>query len=124
LDSDIVKPHHAAFDSFIIGITPDYLVGARKDIFEEANEPMLKYGLQGMEGREGTRRGGEWGTLRKVGKRSMENGKSRMENRERERPIDDGRQTIDNVQQGCQDLKSSISKIDFGGSYRTGEQFR
>ena len=55
------------------------------------------------------------GVGEEVEKRSMENGKSGIENRERKRPIDDSRQTIDNVQQGCQDLKSSISKIDFGG---------
>jgi len=46
----LCKLHHSAFDSFIIGITPDYIVRVRKDILDEADGPMLMHGLQGMDG--------------------------------------------------------------------------
>ena len=46
----LCKIHHAAYDQKIIGITPDYIVKVRKDILEEIDGPMLKYGLQSMEG--------------------------------------------------------------------------
>ena len=46
----LCKLHHAAFDSFIIGITPDYIIKVRQDILDEADGPMLKHGLQGMDG--------------------------------------------------------------------------
>jgi putative restriction endonuclease len=44
----LCKLHHSAFDSFLIGISPDYVVEVRKDILEEADGPMLLHGLQGM----------------------------------------------------------------------------
>jgi putative restriction endonuclease len=43
------KIHHAAFDKNIIGINPDYYIHVRKDILEETDGPMLKYGLQSLE---------------------------------------------------------------------------
>ena len=46
----LCKIHHAAFDSNIIGITPDYEVEVREDVLEEVDGPMLKYGLQSMHG--------------------------------------------------------------------------
>lgn len=46
----LCKIHHAAFDSNIIGISPDYIVKIRKDILEEEDGPMLKYGLQALDG--------------------------------------------------------------------------
>ena len=46
----LCKLHHAAFDSFIIGITPDYIIKVRQDILDEADGPMLRHGLQGMDG--------------------------------------------------------------------------
>ena len=42
----LCKIHHAAFDQNILGINPDYHVEIRKDILEETDGPMLKYGLQ------------------------------------------------------------------------------
>ncbi len=42
------KIHHAAFDSNILGIRPDYRVEIRKDILKEKDGPMLKHGLQGL----------------------------------------------------------------------------
>lgn len=41
----LCKLHHAAFDSFIIGITPDYKIEVRKDVLKEKDGPMLKHGL-------------------------------------------------------------------------------
>jgi putative restriction endonuclease len=42
----LCKLHHAAFDSFIIGITPDYTIVVREDILEEEDGPMLQHGLK------------------------------------------------------------------------------
>ena|ERR1035437_1641101 len=46
----LCKIHHAAFDSNIIGITPDYQVQVREDILNEIDGPMLKFGIQQMHG--------------------------------------------------------------------------
>lgn len=45
----LCKIHHAAFDKFIIGITPDYKIKIREDILHETDGPMLKYGIQLLE---------------------------------------------------------------------------
>src|SRR6267378_5612800 len=42
---------HAAFDSYIIGVTPDLEVTVRLDVLEEIDGPMLQHGLQGFQGR-------------------------------------------------------------------------
>lgn len=42
----LCKIHHAAYDSNIVGITPDYEIKVRRDILEEIDGPMLKYGIQ------------------------------------------------------------------------------
>jgi putative restriction endonuclease len=44
------KLHHAAFDSNIIGISPEYDIHVRQDVLEEEDGPMLNYGLQKLEG--------------------------------------------------------------------------
>lgn len=41
----LCKLHHSAFDSFIIGITPDYTIVVREDILEEEDGQMLQHGL-------------------------------------------------------------------------------
>jgi len=46
----LCKIHHAAYDQNIIGINPDYNIEVRNDILEEVDGPMLKYGLQEMNG--------------------------------------------------------------------------
>lgn len=46
----LCKLHHAAFDSFIIGITPDFKVEIRSDVLEEHDGPMLKHGLIELHG--------------------------------------------------------------------------
>ncbi len=48
----LCKLHHAAFDSFILGISPDYVIRVRPDILQEADGPILLHGLQEFEGRE------------------------------------------------------------------------
>jgi hypothetical protein len=42
------KLHHVAFDSHIIGATPDLEVKVRPDVLEEIDGPMLLHGLQGF----------------------------------------------------------------------------
>lgn len=42
----LCKLHHAAYDSYFLGISPDYQVIVRKDILEEEDGPMLQYGLK------------------------------------------------------------------------------
>ena len=44
----LCKLHHAAYDSFIIGITPDYIIQVRGDVLEEEDGPVLQHGLQGL----------------------------------------------------------------------------
>lgn len=46
----LCKIHHSAFDAQIIGIDPDARVHVRSDILEERDGPMLKHGLQEIEG--------------------------------------------------------------------------
>lgn len=46
----LCKLHHAAFDSYILGIRPDYSVEIRSDVLREADGPMLRHGLQGFQG--------------------------------------------------------------------------
>lgn len=46
----LCKLHHAAFDSFILGVTPDYIVHVRQDILDEEDGPILQHGLQALHG--------------------------------------------------------------------------
>lgn len=46
----LCKLHHAAFDELFIGITPDHVIHVRKDILTESDGPMLRHGLQGLDG--------------------------------------------------------------------------
>ena len=46
----LCKIHHAAFDSNIVGLSPDYKIIVREDILEEIDGPMLRYGIQEMHG--------------------------------------------------------------------------
>jgi putative restriction endonuclease len=47
----LCKLHHAAFDSYMLGITPDLTIDIRQDLLEEIDGPMLVRGLQGFQGR-------------------------------------------------------------------------
>ena len=40
--------HHAAFDSHLIAVRPDYHVEVREDVLHEIDRPMLIHGLQGF----------------------------------------------------------------------------
>jgi putative restriction endonuclease len=44
----LCKLHHAAFDKFILGITPDYIIHIRRDVLDEEDGPMLLHGLKGL----------------------------------------------------------------------------
>jgi putative restriction endonuclease len=46
----LCKLHHAAFDSFILGVTPDYVIRVREDVLDEEDGPLLRVGLQDLEG--------------------------------------------------------------------------
>lgn len=46
----LCKIHHAAYDSGIIGISPDYKIGVREDVLHEVDGPMLEFGLKGLHG--------------------------------------------------------------------------
>ena len=46
----LCKLHHAAFDQFFFGITPDYRVVVRPSILAESDGPMLVVGLQQIHG--------------------------------------------------------------------------
>lgn len=44
----LCKLHHVAFDSFFIGINPDFIIELREDILEEEDGPMLQHGLKDL----------------------------------------------------------------------------
>ncbi|PID53032.1 MAG: HNH endonuclease [Micrococcales bacterium] len=46
----LCKIHHAAFDSGILGVTPDLVVRIRADILDETDGPLLEHGLQRLHG--------------------------------------------------------------------------
>lgn len=48
----LCKIHHAAFDSNILGIRPDFRVEIQHEILKEVDGPMLKHGLQELHGSE------------------------------------------------------------------------
>ena len=45
----LCKLHHAAYDSFILGVTPDYVIRVREDVLEEEDGPVLQHGLKGLQ---------------------------------------------------------------------------
>jgi len=47
----LCKIHHSAYDTNILGISPDFKVHVREDILREIDGPMLEHGLKGMAGR-------------------------------------------------------------------------
>lgn len=46
----LCKIHHTAYDVNILGITPGFRVEIRRDILKERDGPMLKHGLQELDG--------------------------------------------------------------------------
>ena len=48
----LCKIHHAAFDSDLLGITPQYEIQIAHQLLDEIDGPMLRYGLQEMHGAE------------------------------------------------------------------------
>jgi putative restriction endonuclease len=47
----LCKIHHAAYDRKFLGISPDYTVHINQRLLDEVDGPMLKHGLQEMNGR-------------------------------------------------------------------------
>jgi putative restriction endonuclease len=47
----LCKIHHAAYDRQLLGISPDYVVAINHELMEEIDGPMLRHGLQEMNGR-------------------------------------------------------------------------
>jgi putative restriction endonuclease len=47
----LCKIHHAAYDTNLLGISPDYVVRINRGLMEEEDGPMLRHGLQEMDGR-------------------------------------------------------------------------
>ena len=47
----LCKIHHAAYDADLLGISPGYRVHINDDLLLETDGPMLKHGLQEMDGR-------------------------------------------------------------------------
>lgn len=45
----LCKIHHAAYDSNIVGVTPDFIIEVRDDILHETDGPMLKHGIQELQ---------------------------------------------------------------------------
>lgn len=46
----LCKIHHAAYDTDIVGVDPDYRVHVRRDVLEEQDGPMRQHGLQVITG--------------------------------------------------------------------------
>jgi putative restriction endonuclease len=47
----LCKIHHAAYDRQLLGISPDYVVEINHELMHEVDGPMLRHGLQEMNGR-------------------------------------------------------------------------
>jgi putative restriction endonuclease len=46
----LCRIHHGAYDIGILGVDPEYRIHVRKDVLDEHDGPMLRHGLQEMEG--------------------------------------------------------------------------
>jgi putative restriction endonuclease len=47
----LCKIHHAAYDRQLLGISADFVVSINRELMEEVDGPMLRHGLQEMNGR-------------------------------------------------------------------------
>lgn len=47
----LCKIHHAAYDANLLGISPDYVVSINSELMKEKDGPMLRHGIQEMDGR-------------------------------------------------------------------------
>jgi putative restriction endonuclease len=46
----LCKLHHAAYDSFILSVSPDYVIHIRQDVLDEHDGPVLQHGLKDLNG--------------------------------------------------------------------------
>jgi putative restriction endonuclease len=44
----LCKLHHSAFDSFILGVSPDYIIHVRHDVLLEEDGPVLQHALKAL----------------------------------------------------------------------------
>jgi putative restriction endonuclease len=44
------KIHHAAFDSMLMAVRPDFGIEVRRDILDEEDGPTLRHAVQGLHG--------------------------------------------------------------------------
>jgi len=44
----LCRLHHGAFDTYLLGVRPDYTVDVRRSVLDETDGPMLRHGLQGV----------------------------------------------------------------------------
>lgn len=70
----LCKIHHAAYDANLLGISPDYFVQINRDLMDEIDGPMLRHGLQEMDGRSITlpARRGDWPSAERLAERFEE----------------------------------------------------
>ena len=46
----LCKLHHAAYDSYILSVSPDYVIHVRQDVLDEHDGPVLQHGLKELNG--------------------------------------------------------------------------
>jgi putative restriction endonuclease len=46
----LCRLHHAAFDRFFLGVTPDYVIEIRPDLLNETDGPTLRHAMQALHG--------------------------------------------------------------------------
>jgi putative restriction endonuclease len=46
----LCRIHHGAYDVGVLGVDPDYLIHVRRDVLDEIDGPMLRHGLQELNG--------------------------------------------------------------------------
>lgn len=46
----LCRLHHAAFDRFFVGVSPDYVIEIRPDLLTETDGPTLRHAIQGLHG--------------------------------------------------------------------------
>lgn len=45
----LCKLHHSAFDSFMLGVSPDFIIHVRQDVLTEEDGPVLQYALKELD---------------------------------------------------------------------------
>ncbi len=48
----LCRLHHAAFDRYMLGVQPNYIIQVRSDILKEIDGPTLRHSIQGLHGQQ------------------------------------------------------------------------